>query len=59
MVQRNGGKLFEMANVLPIMCKGCVSEHCEYHKTKRIVVDEQTGMEFEIHCICSKHNKKQ
>lgn len=47
-----------MSVVLEMMCKGCSNNLCAEHQEKTIRIDQITGLQIEVRCICDNYHIK-
>ena len=41
--------------VIELLCPECSNKNCPKHLAKKMVLDNDSGIEFEIVCICRNH----
>lgn len=47
-----------MSVVLEMVCKGCSNGRCSEHQEMTTRIDQITGLQIEVFCICNKHHTK-
>lgn len=45
----------EFKLIIELLCPGCSNENCSNHLPKKIVIDKNSGLEFEVICVCKDH----
>lgn len=42
---------------IEMICRSCSTKKCGEHSSSKIIIDEETGLQFEAHCTCNHEGK--